>query len=407
VVVSLGLASAQNTGGAGTDTLAGIESLTGSAFADTLSGNGLANVLNGGAGADNLYGGGGDDTYVVDTLSDRIGEAAGAGTDLVLSSVSYLLATNVENLTLTGTADINATGNAAANTLTGNDGVNVLNGLAGADVMIGMGGNDHYVMDDAGDQVIEAAGGGTDIVYTSVSYTTGANVEHARVTTAAAVDLTGNGLDNSLTGNDGVNVLDGQAGADFLYGGLGNDIYYADSIYDRIGEIGPGGVDTVFASVSFQLGTNVENLTLTGSANVNAVGNGIDNVLIGNSGANAVLGAGGLDQLTGGAGADRFVFNSTADSGSSAATADVIHDFSQAEGDRIQLLGIDADEGAGGDQAFAFIGTNAFTGTAGELRFEQSNGNTFVTGDTDGDAAADFMIQLDGLHTLQTGDFYL
>ena len=89
------------------------------------------------------------------------------------------------------------------------------------------------------------------------------------------------------------------------------------------------------------------------------------------------------------------------------ASADVIHDFSQAEHDLIRLDFVDADTGIQGDQGFDFIGTSAFTNTAGELRYQLIDGNTFVMGDTNGDGTADFLVRLDGAHSLASGDFIL
>jgi len=119
-----------------------IENATGSSAADTLTGNSGNNTLDGGTGADTMAGGGGNDTYVVDDVSDVVTEAASAGTDTVQSSVTHTLAANVENLTLTGTAAINCTGNSAANTLTGNSGNNTLDGGLGNDILNGGTGKD-------------------------------------------------------------------------------------------------------------------------------------------------------------------------------------------------------------------------------------------------------------------------
>ncbi|WP_271166639.1 calcium-binding protein, partial [Hansschlegelia plantiphila] len=153
--VSIDLLNGSAAGGAAQDDqIVNFEAVWGSDFADTLQGDGGGNALNGfaggdqldgGAGADTLTGGAGDDVYVVDDAGDRVVEANGEGTDAVMSSVSFSLAGQyVEKITLTGSADINGTGNSLANTIVGNSGVNILNGASGADTMSGGKGNDDY-----------------------------------------------------------------------------------------------------------------------------------------------------------------------------------------------------------------------------------------------------------------------
>jgi Ca2+-binding RTX toxin-like protein len=138
------------------------------------------------------------------------------------SSVSTTLASTIDDLTLTGTDDINGTGNARVNTITGNSGANVLNGMAGADTLIGGGGDDTYVVDNGGDVVVEQAGQGTDTVQSSVSYALPDNVENLVLTGGGNIAGTGNGLDNTITGNNGSNALSGGDGNDTLLGNAGN-----------------------------------------------------------------------------------------------------------------------------------------------------------------------------------------
>jgi len=192
---------------------------------DTLTGTSGNDKFDGLAGADKMTGGLGNDTYTVDNVGDVVIETPALATEIdkVNSSISYTLKANVENLTLTGTA-ANGTGNALNNILTGNSGANLLNGGAGADKLIGGLGNDVYVLDDAGDVVIETSTLATeiDMVKSSISYTLKANVENLNLTGTAANGI-GNGLNNILTGNTAANKLSGLEGNDSLYGGAGND----------------------------------------------------------------------------------------------------------------------------------------------------------------------------------------
>ena len=482
------------TGTPGQDDLrgnGGNDILLGLAENDLLDGGAGADTLDGGTGIDTMTGGTGNDTYVVDDLGDVTTELAGGGTDTVQSSVTWTLGADLENLTLTGLAAINGTGNLANNVLTGNVAVNTLIGDAGndtldggigADTMEGGLGNDTYVVDNVGDVTTELAGlgSGTDTVQSSVTWTLGADLENLTLTGTAAINGTGNIANNVLTGNAAANTLigdagndtlnggagidtlqgglgndtlNGGAGADIMEGGLGNDTYVVDDIGDVTTELaGLGsGTDTVQSSVTRTLGINLENLTLTGLAAINGTGNLANNVLTGNAAANTLMGdagndtlnggagadimdggtgadtlnggtgndtmaggdggdtlngGAGTDTMTGGIGADVFDFNAIGDSVVGAGR-DIIIDFVRGT-DIVNLAGIDANQGAGGNNTFAFIGTGAFT-AAGQLRyfFDGLTGQTVVEGNVNADLAADFQVALTGNHALIAGDFVL
>ena len=289
---------------------AGDVNAIGNSADNVLTGNTGANRLRGGAGADTLIGGLGNDTYI-DPDGDTILETAIGGIDTVESSTTALLAGryHVENLTLTGTDDINATGNYSDNVLTGNDGANRLRGSLGTDTLIGGRGNDTYV-GPTGDTIVEFANGGVDTVESEVTFTLGgiAHVENLTLTGTDAINGRGNFGDNVITGNSGANRLDGSLGADTLIGGLGNDVY-VDPTGDVISELAGGGTDTVESSVTCNLnGTaHVEDLILTGLASIDGTGNGHANVITGNAGNNRLSGLAGIDTLIGGAGNDTYV----------------------------------------------------------------------------------------------------
>lgn len=161
VTVNLALTVAQNTGAAGWDTLTDVENLSGSAFNDTLTGNSGNNVLNSYAGADIMAGGLGNDIYAVDNVGDVVNEANDAGRDLIVSWISLTLGANVENLTLSGSAAINGTGNELANLIIGNSASNVLSGGDGNDQLQGGGGADILIGGAARDVMIGGAGADT------------------------------------------------------------------------------------------------------------------------------------------------------------------------------------------------------------------------------------------------------
>ncbi len=291
-------------------------SLTGTAGNNGLAGNAGANTIDGGGGNDVMAGGGGNDTYIVDG-GDFVFEAAGGGTDLVISSANFFLSGQaIENLTLTG-AEIQGDGNELANVIRGNDMNNFINGLGGADKMIGGKGNDGYNVDTAGDKVIELAGEGIDLISSTITYTLPAEVEilYLFSITAANINGTGTGLANDLYGTDGKNILDGKGGADTMDGYGGSDTYYVDNPGDVASDSGGAGTDRVVASVDYAIGLGIEDLTLTGKAvsgsgnelSNNIVGTAIANSLTGSGGNDTLNGATGNDTLSGGAGFDRMV----------------------------------------------------------------------------------------------------
>ena len=288
---------------------------------DIIYGLGGNDTLDGGVGNDKLIGGKGNDTYIINIKSDIIIEKIDEGNDTVQSPVTYTLGDNVENLTLTGTAAINGTGNSlgnslkgnnANNTLTGGAGNDIFNGLIGNDTLIGGLGDDLYIF-GSGDTIKESLNQGIDSVQSSLTYTLVSNLENLTLTGTAVISGTGNSLDNYLKGNSannslvggaGNDTLDGGTGNDTLLGGTGNDVYLVNSAADVVTENANQGTDTVFSSITYTLSNNVENLTLTGSALIDGTGNSLNNYLSGNKAKNILTAGTGKDTLVGGMGND-------------------------------------------------------------------------------------------------------
>ncbi|ASG24922.1 calcium-binding protein [Nitrospirillum viridazoti] len=367
----------------------------GNALANVITGGAGNDVLDGGTGADTLVGGAGNDTYLVDDAGDVVTEAAGAGVDTVQTTlVSYTLGSNVENLTYTGTGAFTGTGNALANVITGGAGNDVLDGGTGADTLVGGAGNDTYLVDDAGDVVMEAAGAGVDTVQTTlVSYTLGSNVENLTYTGTGAFTGTGNALANIITGGAGDDVLDGGTGADTLVGGGGNDTYLVDDADDVVMEAAGAGVDTVQTTlVSYTLSGNVENLTYTGAGSFTGTGNALANVITGGAGDDVLDGAAGADTLVGGTGNDTYLVDDAGDVVTEAAGAGV---------DTVQTTLMSYTLG-GNVENLTYTGSAAFTGTGNAL----ANVITGGAGDDllDGGTGADTLVGGGGNDTYLVDD---
>ena len=344
-----------------------IDTAIGGSGNDVITGNTDANTLNGGAGADTLAGGAGDDTYIVDNASDAVTENAAEGTDTVKSSVTYTLGANVENLTLTGSGDINGTGNELDNVITGNSGKNNLAGGLGADTII------LRAQDlNEGDKVNGGAGTAIDRLNFSTAGTITAdafvNVSHIEMIHLAngsnrlvINDALVGSVDDAhkilmIYGNAGDDIIDASAvttatnrvnfysgaGNDTLTGGAGADTFFFTAGGLTSGDIVSGGagattdslnfytagtiVSSAFAHVSHieavSLANGANSLTLTdalvGSADngkqiLRVYGNAGDDVIDASAVTTAthrlnIYGGAGNDTLTGGAGADTFYF---------------------------------------------------------------------------------------------------
>jgi len=320
-------------------------------------------------------------------------------------------------------------GTAGADHIYGLAGNDLLTGGAGDDLMSGGAGDDTYIVDDAGDVVVESAGQGFDIVFSSVTYTLGAGVDvevlSARVWEAtSALDLTGNEIVNTLIGNAGANrlhggggndiingregddVLFGDAGADTLNGGTGNDIYVVEDSGDAVFENAGEGHDVIFAAVSYTLPENSEIEVLSArfwedTNALNLTGSSTANVLIGNAGDNILDGAGGADNMSGREGNDIYVVDNLGDIVTELAAqgTDVVFasvSYTLAAGSEVEVLSARFWEATSAINLTGNEFANNVIGNAGNNILHGGGGNDIINGREGddviwGDAGADAM----------------
>jgi serralysin len=399
-----------NSGDAADDSYRSIENLTGSSFSDRLSGDINANVLNGGSGDDILIGRGGADALMggagSDTASyeDSLYAVAASLTFPVFNTAeargdSY---SSIENLTGSRFSDKLA-GTRTSNILKGGEGNDTLMGRGGADILIGGVGSDTASYEDTAHAVSASLANPS------------ANTGDARGDTYSSIEnlsgsrhsdkLTGNVVANILNGGNGNDILIGRGGADSLTGGSGKDTAsYEQSSHPVFASLAQPSLNTgeakgdVYSSIERLLGSSFSD-RLEGDSGANFLNGGA-------GGNDKLYGGGGADKSFGGVGSDTFIFKSADDS--TLAARDWIYDFSQRQDDKISLTGIDASTKVAGNQAFTFIGDEEFSNKAGELRFINQDGDTFLYGDVNGDGKADFSLYFsERVIKFTSGDFFL
>jgi Ca2+-binding RTX toxin-like protein len=412
-------------GGHGTNTIT-----TGGGMDVILSGNG-ADTIVAGAGVDSITVTGGSDTVDGDAGSDLLivnysaavtdvtggvtGGNLGTGytghfADLALATLDFV---EIERFNVTtGTGNDAITTGGADDVITTGAGSDYLDGGAGADQMSGQAGNDVYGVDNANDQVIEAAGEGSDVVYSLVDYSLspGSSVERLSSidwTFTTPLSLTGNELANLVEGNAGANLLNGGGGADRMLGFGGNDIYVVDNGGDQVIETAGQGSDVVYALADYTLiaGSNVERLSSIDWSSTNALnltGNELANLVEGNAGANVLDGKGGNDTLIGFGGADQFNFTSALD----ASNVDTISDFVHGT----DKIGLDdavftAIGGLGALGAGAFVNGSTALDADDRILYNQGTGQLFYDADGNGAGAAVQFATLSPSLSLTASDF--
>jgi Ca2+-binding RTX toxin-like protein len=423
---------------------------TGNELDNLITGNAAANLLDGGTGSDTLVGGGGNDTltgaglksasggegddWIIDSVADGGSFDGENGFDVIDLSGATLASRTIDldqaTLTIAGGSYVNfegvigttaaeaLIGNADANLLGGHDGDDTLvggagddtlAGGAGGDLMSGGAGSDQYTVDSANDTVHEGTGlAGTDTVIASISYTLGSGLENLTIAGGVGRSAKGNAAANTLTGAAGNDTLDGAAGADAMTGGDGNDTYVVDNAGDQVNETATSAtqIDTVRSTLAFTLGSNLENLVLTGTSAINGTGNTRANTLTGNSAVNTLNGlagndtldgGGGADSLVGGTGNDTYVVNvagdKTVEAGTSLTEIDLVRaglSWTLAVNvEQLLLTGTGAFNGTGNTRANLLTGNNAantLLGLDGRDTLNGAGGNDVLDGGTGNDS---------------------
>jgi Ca2+-binding RTX toxin-like protein len=249
-------------------------------------------------------------------------------------------------------------------------------------------GNDTYLVDDAGDVVMEddaTATGGEDVVLSSISYTLGAGLENLTLQGAAAIDGTGNESDNTLIGNSGDNVLKGFAGIDTLTGRAGND----NLVGGQGDDVLKGGADTdrLIGGAGFDLlnGGGGDDALQGGTDDDTLQGLGGSDTLKGNAGSDQLDGGKGVDTLLGGGGDDQFIFAKPNQGG------DLVRDFRDQDGNADSIV-IEAAGFKGGLVAGAVSEEQFQTGEGhdadnGDVRFLFDTNDNTLWFDKNGDGA--------------------
>ncbi|MBD8576984.1 putative Ig domain-containing protein [Pseudomonas syringae] len=311
----------------------------------------------------------------------------------------FTVQVNAPNRTITGTNSADNLEGGSGNDrisgiggndyLLGRDGNDRLDGGAGDDTMIGGGGNDTYVISSTNDLIIEDEYEGFDTVESSISWTLKNNIESLVLLGSSAINGTGNDSHNIITGNSAINTLiggggndtlDGKGGADKLQGGTGEDTYIIDNINDVITELTNSGIDSVYSAVTYTLSTNVENLYLTGSSVINAIGNSSNNTLAGNASANTLTGGLGNDRLDGMAGGDKLIGGVGDDVYVIDNTSDVVTENTNEGNDRVESWV--SYTLVNNVENIALLGESNLNGTGNSLNnyLQGNNGNNMLSG---------------------------